>query len=124
MKNALTIFRGTTSEAALAKVQADRAAILARIAEHDAKRASHIETADIEDIDAADIKAAADRRALAILDQKIKVLEISLKQEAHDRRELAKRDAIRLEYQNWQSAISTGRPRWKRPSSALSNSTT
>ena len=93
---ALTIWKGKSSEAALAKVTADRAAILARIAEHDAKRASElVETDDIAAIDAADLKVTADRRAVAILDQKIKVFERRLRQEAHDHLEAERGKAIK-----------------------------
>ena len=49
---ALTIWKGKSSEAALSKAQADRTALMARIAKRDADRASHlIETDDIAAID-------------------------------------------------------------------------
>ena len=88
MADALIINRDDTTEAALARVRNERSGILARLAEHDAKRSQLLESDDVTTIDAADLKAAADRRAVAILDKKIKALSVRLWREECDRLEV------------------------------------
>ena len=93
---ALTIWKGKSSEAALSKAQADRTALLARIAKRDADRASHLmETDDIAAIDSADMAIAADRRAVLILDQRIAVIERDLRQQARARIEAERSAALK-----------------------------
>jgi hypothetical protein len=97
VKNALVHWSGRTPEAQLSKVQADRAAVLARIASYDADRASHLlDTDDVAAIDAADMAIASDRRTVAIYDAKIAALERDLRQQAHDRREDERTAAIKV----------------------------
>ena len=93
---ALTIWKGKSSEAALSKAQADRTALLARIAKHDADRTSQlIETDNVAAIDAADMAIAADRRAVLILDQRIAVIERDLRQQERDSCEVVRTAAIK-----------------------------
>ena len=97
MKNALAIWSGKSTEAQLSKVRTDRAAVLARIAKHDADRASRLlDTDDVAAIDAADVAADADRRAVAIYDAKIAALERDLQRQAAVRREAECAAAIKV----------------------------
>jgi hypothetical protein len=95
MTDGLAIPRDDTTEAALAKVHSERSGILARLAEHDAKRSQLLESDDVTTIDAADLKAAADRRAVAILDKKIKALSVRVWREECDRLEVDRAKAIK-----------------------------
>ncbi len=54
-----------------------------------------VESDDVTTIDAADLKAAADRRAVAILDKKIKALSVRLWREECDRLEVDRAKAIK-----------------------------
>jgi hypothetical protein len=96
MKNALTISRGDTFEAALTKARTERTAAEGRIAELEAKRAAQLETDDIAAIDQTDIAIAAERRAIAICDQRIAVIERELRQQEKQRREGARTAAIKV----------------------------
>ena len=95
MTDGLAIPRDDTTEAALAKVHSERSGILARLAEHDAKRSQLLESDDVTTIDAADLKAAADHRAVAILDKKIKGLSVRLWREECARLEVDRAKAIK-----------------------------
>ena len=97
MKNALVRWSGKSTEVQLSKVQADRAAVLARIASYDADRASHLlDIDDVAAIDAADMANASDRRTVAIYDAKIAGLEADLRQQAHDRLEAARTASVKV----------------------------
>ena len=76
-------------------MHSERSGILARLAEHDAKRSQLLELDDVTTIDAADLKAAADRRAVAILDKKIKALSVRVWREECDRLEVDRAKAIK-----------------------------
>ena len=93
--NALTVWKGNSSEAALAKVRAERAAAELRIADLEAKRAAELGgECDLQAIDLLDASIAADRRTIAIADQRIAVIEKDLRRQAAARREARRTAAI------------------------------
>jgi hypothetical protein len=97
MKNALTISRGDTSEAALTKARTERAAAAGKIAELEAKRAAELDgDGDVAQIDLIDQAIAAERRAIAILNQRAAAIERGLRQQAKQRREAERGAALKV----------------------------
>jgi hypothetical protein len=95
MKNALTIGGATD---ALTKARSERAAAAGRIVQLEAQRSAQLETDDIavDQIDQLDQAIAAERRAIAILDQRIAVIERDLARAARERREAERAAAIKI----------------------------
>lgn len=91
--NALTVWKTNSTEASLGKVRADRAAAEQRIADLESRRATELGgECDLQAIDLIDVSIAAERRTIAIADQRIAVLERQEQRETAARRE-ARRDA-------------------------------
>ena len=93
--NALAIWNGG-SEAALAKVRADRMAAEQRIADLQTRRAAELGgECDLAAIDLIDVSIAADQRTIAIADQRIAVVARQLRGQTAARREAQCAAAIR-----------------------------
>lgn len=95
--NALTVWKGdNSSEAALRKVRADRAAAEQQIADLEIRRAAELAgECDLSSIDLLDASIAADKRAITIADQRQAIIERTLRREADARREAQRTAAIR-----------------------------
>ena len=83
------------SSEALTKTQTDRAAILARLTEHEATRAQLLESDDLDAIDKLDQEISADRHRLAIIDQRLKVISRNVRRGQHNQREAERAAAIK-----------------------------
>ena len=96
MNRAIAIWQGKSSEAALGRVRADRAAAEQRIAELEAKRAAELRgEGDLAAIDLIDASIAAERRTIAIANQREAIVEKELRQQNRDRRDAGKTAAVK-----------------------------
>ena len=96
MGTALTAWRGGTSEAALSKARAERAAAEMRIAGYQTRRQTELLQADsVADIDLIDQGIAAGQRTIRICDERIAVIERDLRQQERDSREVVRTAAIK-----------------------------
>jgi hypothetical protein len=84
------------SEASLTRARSERAAAETRVAEHQAKRASQLETDDIAAVDQIDMAIAAEKRAIAIIDQRIGVIERNIRREQNDRRDVQRAASLKV----------------------------
>jgi hypothetical protein len=94
---ALAVRTGKTSEAALSKVRATRAAAETRIAALEAKRRAELDgDGDVSKIDSTDQAIAAERRTIAILDQRLVALARGERKRARQDREADRTAALRV----------------------------
>jgi hypothetical protein len=94
--NALAVLTGTPTQAALDKASTARATAERRITELTAERDAALRgTGDVAAIDRIDGDIAAERRKIAIIEQKIEALSADLRTQARKEREVRRIDAIK-----------------------------
>jgi hypothetical protein len=96
MKNALTVFRGTSNDKK-AKVQTERAEAEARIAQLTARRAARlIEDDSVAAVDQIDQAIAHEHRTIVICQERLAVIDAAMRREARERREEQRQAAIKI----------------------------
>ena len=93
--NALTVWAGRTTGAALTRTRSDRAAAEQRIADLENRRTAELGgDCDLQAIDLIDVSIAAERRTIVIAAERIAVLESQERRETAERRDARRNTAI------------------------------